>query len=102
MRRIAFAMLIALPACATTGYTGKVVSCADQKPLHASLKFNSSQQGGNMGEMPATTKDDGSYEASVTARDGNAVTLHVESDGYAPKDQPLTSGAPQTICLDKK
>src|SRR5450755_1008457 len=96
---------LAATGCSTTGYSGKVVSCADQKPIPAAtLKFNGSgSAGANMaGEMPTATKDDGSYNASITASDGTAVTLNVQKDGYAPKDQPLTAGTPQTICLDQK
>jgi hypothetical protein len=94
---------LVLAGCATTAYSGKIVSCADQKPIPAAaLKFTGSIPGATMGEMPANTKDDGSYDASITTRENNVITLTVNKDGYATKQEQLTAGAPQTICLDKQ
>lgn len=96
--------LVALTGCTTAKFSGKVVSCADQKPIdEAAIKWTSKGPNNNMGgSMPRTTKKDGTYRADVTLAEGNPVTLTVEKSGFESKEETLTQGAEQTICLNPK
>ncbi len=103
MKRLVL-LCVLISACSSTKFTGKVLSCADQKPLVASLHYRSTGSVNNnmAGEMPENTKDDGSYEADVALASGAGVMMTIVKDGYEPKDQPLSSGSAQIICLDPK
>ena len=94
--------LVALTGCTTAKFSGKVVSCADQKPIEeANIKWTSKGPNNNMGgSMPRQTKKDGTYRADVTLAEGNPVTLTVEKAGFKSKEETLTAGADQQICLE--
>ncbi len=104
IQRIALAgALLVLGGCAQGSFKGKVVSCADQKPI-ADAKLDRSTAGpagnNNIGLFPAATDKDGAYSANIAVPEGTVVSLKVQKEGFVTKEERLTPGGEQTICLD--
>ncbi|MBS2018423.1 MAG: hypothetical protein JST00_36495 [Deltaproteobacteria bacterium] len=99
------ALAVTLSACGGGKFTGKVVSCADQKPVpDAKLKFVSTDKLNDTvaGVRPSATDKNGGYEANVSFAQNASLVLKVEKDGFESKEEKLSAGAPQTICIAPK
>lgn len=103
-RALALLSLVALTGCTTAKFTGQVVSCVDKKPINdADLKWTSKGLNNNMaGNMPGKTGKDGKYTANVTLADGNPVTVTIDKAGFESKEEIVTKGPEQQICLNPK
>jgi hypothetical protein len=92
-------------ACSTTKFAGQVVSCADQKPVpEAKLAYKSTDTTNNnlAGSMPKATDKNGKFEASLALAQGAGIKVTVEKDGYEPKEETMSGGAEQQICIAPK
>jgi hypothetical protein len=103
-------LLIAL-ACVACGPSfvvdGKVVSCADKKPIsgaRVTAAFGSGGQRTIEGQQE-TTKSNGEFHiGALSVPKDTTAKVRVESDGFEPADV-VYNGSPdgeQNICLEKK
>jgi hypothetical protein len=108
MRRLFVVSIIVLTGCASTQLQGRVVSCADQKPVEgATLKvrevsgLNSAMQGNApisaSGDL--VTKADGSFTLDMLGAASPSYAVTAEKKGFTPVESPVQSGKPASMCM---
>ncbi len=90
-------------ACAGTHVGGRVVSCADQKPIEgADLAYvDTSTMKTSAGATQAKTDKDGRFSGDFLGS-GSTYSVKVQKDGYQAAEQTLQSGGDTQICLNPK